>query len=108
MLSAFSLRPIYSADNNNSRSDAAGKCDLFHVIPGDASARGNNRGRFLSDRLSKEFFPDSDRIKSRGSSDSVPERKFRQKNRRPCVIYALSARTISMRKPKDINLLTAF
>ncbi len=91
------FRPIYSADNNNSRFDAAGWCDLFHVIQGDAFARRNNCGRFLSDQLSKEFFPDSDRIKSRGSSDGVPKRKFFQKKQalmrhiravRPDDIYA--------------------
>ncbi len=79
MPSAFFFRPIYSADNNNSRFDAAGWCDLFHVIQGDASACGDNCGRFQSDRLFKVDFPGSDYIKSRGSSDSVSWRKFRQK-----------------------------
>ena len=79
MLSAFSLRPVYSADNDNSRSDAAGKCDRFHVIQGDAFACCDNCGGFLPGQLSKEVFPCSDRIKSRGGSDSVPWRKFRQK-----------------------------
>jgi len=73
----FFLRPIYSADNDNSRSDAAGKYDFFHVIQGDASACGNNCGRFLPGQFFKEGFPGSDNIKSRGSSDSVPWRKFR-------------------------------
>ncbi len=97
MLSAFFLRPVYSADNDNSRFDAAGKCDLFHVIQGDASARRNNCGGSLSGKLSEEFFPGSDRIKSRGSSDGVPWRKFFQKKQvlmrhiravRPDDIYA--------------------
>ncbi len=82
---------------------------MTKYLQGDASAHGNNCGGFPPDRLSKEFFPDSDRIKSRGSSDGVPKRKFfQEKQALMRHIYALSARTISMPEPKDITLLTAF
>ena len=76
---AFFLRPIYSADNDNSNFDAAGEYDLFHVIQGDAFARCDNCSRFLSGQLFKEDFPGSDYIKSRGRSDGIPKRKPLQK-----------------------------
>ncbi|MDM8556643.1 hypothetical protein QUF75_18100 [Desulfococcaceae bacterium HSG7] len=56
----------------------------------------------------KSDFPSRTALKVAGAPIAYPGESFVRKSRHSGVIYALSARTISMRKPKDICLLTAF
>jgi hypothetical protein len=56
----------------------------------------------------KRFFPVQTALKVAGAPIAYPGESSDKKNRFSCVIYSLSARTISMPKPKDICLLTAF